>query len=387
MSGLPPIPYRIGDFATLRAAMLSHVADPDLLPGRPNPFAGWRPGTDRDFHTLFVELWAYLGDVLTFYQERIANEAYLPTATERDALVRLAQLVDYVAAPGAAAETLLAFALDKDARLTIPAGTRVSGRGKPPPVFETSADLAASGALSAVPFSPVALVNQFARLSSFHTVFSMNVQTSYDYLTVVIPAFYELFGGFGGFGEFGFGGIDGIEEIYAQSWAYQIAIPVTNYGTAAATVSTRHVTLAGTSLRLHPGDVVLAVEHDGQRDAQTSKENARWFRLTAVTVDRPRGTTTVSWDEAQTERNEAGQQVDLAYADSADDPVALYALRVKAGCFGNAAPDYGTLAAELPGPKAGRRLGQRQGRGTSRSRQDKDRVRCSTASTPACAPR
>jgi len=34
--------------------------------------------------------WATLADVLTFYQERIANELWLRTATERDSLLRLA---------------------------------------------------------------------------------------------------------------------------------------------------------------------------------------------------------------------------------------------------------------------------------------------------------
>ncbi len=333
MSGLPPLPYRTGDFAALRKAMLAQVAAPDLLAGLPNPFAAWRPGNDGDFHTLFIELWAYLGDVLTFYQERIANEAYVPTATQRDALVRLAQLVDYAAAPGAAAETLVAFTLDAKARLTIPAGTRVSARGAPPVVFETSTDLSASGALSAVPFSPVALVNQFARLSSFQTVFATAAQTSYDFVDVVVPAFWDVFGGFGG--------IAGIESIYARSWSYLIAIPVTTYADVATTVSTRNVILAGASLRLAPGDVVVAVEHDG-----TDAANPRWFRLTAVAADRARGTTTVSWEEPVS-FDASGAPVELVYADSADDPVVLYALRVKAGCFGNAAPAWSTVSPTL----------------------------------------
>ena len=320
MSGLPPLAYRLGDFATLRAAMLAGVAAPDLLAGVPNPFAGWRPGNDRDFHTLFVELWAYLGDVLTFYQERIANEAYLPTATERDSLIRLSRVVDYAAAPGAAAETLVAFALDAPARLTVPAGTRVAGRGAPRAVFETATDLSASGARNAIPFSPVALVNQFAPLTSFQTVFGVVRENAYDFETVLGPAFFDLFGG---------RGIDRIAAIYARSWSYRIAIPVTRYASAAADVSTRNVTLAGTSLRLAPGDVVVAVQHDGSAAAAGS-----WYRLTAVAVDRARGTTTVSWAEPE----------GTVYDDSADDPVALYALRVKAGCFGNAAPAFASLS-------------------------------------------
>ena len=43
--------------------------------------------------------------MLTFYQERIANEAYLRTATERVSLLELARLIDYELRPGVAAST------------------------------------------------------------------------------------------------------------------------------------------------------------------------------------------------------------------------------------------------------------------------------------------
>ena len=37
-----------------------------------------------------LDAWAVAGDVLTFYQERIANEGYLRTATERRSIRELA---------------------------------------------------------------------------------------------------------------------------------------------------------------------------------------------------------------------------------------------------------------------------------------------------------
>src|SRR5438477_1538474 len=59
-------------------------ADGDVVILDPtNPFAAWREGAHGDYQTMFVELWAYLADILTFYQERIANEAFVPTATQR----------------------------------------------------------------------------------------------------------------------------------------------------------------------------------------------------------------------------------------------------------------------------------------------------------------
>ena len=44
-------------------------------------------------------------DVLTFYQERIANEGYLRTATERRSMLELARAIGYELSPGVAAST------------------------------------------------------------------------------------------------------------------------------------------------------------------------------------------------------------------------------------------------------------------------------------------
>jgi uncharacterized phage protein gp47/JayE len=154
--GLSAIVYRIGTFTSFRRAMLDQVARADLLVTKPNPFAGWHEGTNGDYHTLFIELWAYLADILTFYQERIANEAYLGTASQRDSLLRLVSLIDYRPNPGAGASGLVAFAAAKNSSFTIPAGFRVGRKalpGQPAVVFETSSALAVTGDNSVIPLS------------------------------------------------------------------------------------------------------------------------------------------------------------------------------------------------------------------------------------------
>src|SRR6185295_13018147 len=67
---------------------------------------------DSDFSIALLDAWATVGDVLTFYQERIANESYLRTATERFSVLELARLIDYQLRPGVAASTYLSFALE-----------------------------------------------------------------------------------------------------------------------------------------------------------------------------------------------------------------------------------------------------------------------------------
>ena len=93
-----------------------------------------------------LDAWATVADVLTFYQERIANEGYLRTATERRSVLELARLVGYRLRPGVAASAFLAFSWIK----VVPSRSRgarapqsIPGPGELPQSFETSEPLAA----------------------------------------------------------------------------------------------------------------------------------------------------------------------------------------------------------------------------------------------------
>ncbi len=85
---LSALNYRVGTFSSFRRAMIETIATEPLL-------LKWTSRDADDYGIEIVELWAYLADVLTFYQERIANEAFLRTTTQRDSLMRLAALIDY----------------------------------------------------------------------------------------------------------------------------------------------------------------------------------------------------------------------------------------------------------------------------------------------------
>src|SRR5580704_8235451 len=73
-----------------------------------------------------LDCWALVADVLTFYQERIANEGYLRTATERRSVLELANLIGYKLRPGVAATVYLAYTLDEDRSKTPPAPTETT---------------------------------------------------------------------------------------------------------------------------------------------------------------------------------------------------------------------------------------------------------------------
>jgi hypothetical protein len=139
-------------------AATTHSTGDTVTLSPPNPFAAWQAGTANDYQTMFVELWAYLADVLTFYQERIANEAYLGTAALRDSLLRLVKVIDYHPAPGAAASGLVAFTAAKGSSLVVPANFRLGSKpapGQAPLVFETSTAVTVSGDNSSIPLSPL----------------------------------------------------------------------------------------------------------------------------------------------------------------------------------------------------------------------------------------
>jgi hypothetical protein len=108
---------------------------------------------DSDLSIGLMDSWALVADVLTFYQERIANEGFLRTATERRSLLELARSVGYELKPGVAASAYLAFSMDTAAsspkKATIGIGTKVQSvpsRGESAQVFETIEEIEAQKA-------------------------------------------------------------------------------------------------------------------------------------------------------------------------------------------------------------------------------------------------
>ncbi len=114
---------------------------------------------DDDFSIALIDAAACAGEILTFYTERLSQEAYLRTALDRFSLAELGKLVGYRLRPGVAALTHLAFHVEPgpppavDAAtspfhkvrmpgaVTIPAGTpvrSVPGPGEQSQVFETA---------------------------------------------------------------------------------------------------------------------------------------------------------------------------------------------------------------------------------------------------------
>lgn len=136
--GLPALRYRIGTQSQFKESLLARVSTSE------NPTLR-RLGTDESDPThALLDAFAVMADVITFYQERLANEHYLRTAQEPTSVQGLLDLIGYVPHPGVAASCWLAFTLDTGpaapALVGLEVGLKVQsmpGPGEVPQTFET----------------------------------------------------------------------------------------------------------------------------------------------------------------------------------------------------------------------------------------------------------
>ncbi len=155
--GLNAVAYRVGGYNDFRQALLNKLSLHENLKGL--------SARDKDDYSIaLMDAWSIVADVLTFYQERIVNESYLRTATERFSVAALARLVGYELRPGVSASTYIAFTLEEpqstfDAQLPTVNATNLYGGSLPvkigkgvkiqsipekdelPQIFETAGDL------------------------------------------------------------------------------------------------------------------------------------------------------------------------------------------------------------------------------------------------------
>jgi Baseplate J-like protein len=134
--GLSELAYRIGTQSRFKETMLGKIHGKSTL--------GLRNREDDDPAVALLDAAATMLDVLTFYQERISNEGYMRTATERQSILELARSIGYELSPGVAASTYLAFTLEdvpgSPEKVLIDKGVKVQslpGPDEKPQIFET----------------------------------------------------------------------------------------------------------------------------------------------------------------------------------------------------------------------------------------------------------
>ena len=141
LPGLAALAYRVGTHGSFKTTMQAAVSGQGALRELTT-----RDDDDPSIATL--DGWATVLDVLSFYQERIANEGYLRTATERRSILEMARSIGYELRPGVAAGTFLAFKLETapgaPLSANIPTGTKAQStpaQDETPQTFETTEDI------------------------------------------------------------------------------------------------------------------------------------------------------------------------------------------------------------------------------------------------------
>ena len=112
------IDYTSRDFAALKADLIQ------LIKTRTG-IDEWDPTDPSDLGSVLVEAFAYMGDIMSYYIDRAANETNLTTAIKRQTLLNFAELYGYSPSGPTPALLTVTFTNDGDASIDLPRGTQV----------------------------------------------------------------------------------------------------------------------------------------------------------------------------------------------------------------------------------------------------------------------
>ena len=150
-ASLSSVSMRSGTYWSFHDTMIARLGSSDH--GSLNDLKARDP--QMDFSIALIDAWSVAGDILTFYNERLANETLVETALETQSLHLLAQLVGYAPHPGVSASVNLAFTLGETGpdAVDLASGIKVQstpGPGEDPVLFETNESIKARPAWNAM---------------------------------------------------------------------------------------------------------------------------------------------------------------------------------------------------------------------------------------------
>jgi len=137
VAGRPVVDYMARDYDSLLKAMR------DVIPSK---LPEWKDfANEADFGNVLLELFAQVGDILSYYQDRVANESFLGTARTRRSVIEHLRLIGYrlATAVPAAANLSVTVAGTVNATVIVSAGDAFatkSQKSKPSVRFEYTAE-------------------------------------------------------------------------------------------------------------------------------------------------------------------------------------------------------------------------------------------------------
>jgi hypothetical protein len=112
------VDYTNRDYYSIREQLITRVN---------SKIKEWTGQDPADFGLAIVESFAYVGDIVSYYIDRIANEGYLLTATQRQSLLDLAAVYGYTPVGFLNAYASIKLTNNSTSEVTIPAYTQLSG--------------------------------------------------------------------------------------------------------------------------------------------------------------------------------------------------------------------------------------------------------------------
>ena len=100
--------------------------------------------SEADFGNVLLQLFAHMGDILSYYQDRIVNESFLGTAQTRSSVIHHLRLIGYNLSTAAPASAILTVKTDHTGTVTINKGDAFatkSQKDKPSVRFEYTRDV------------------------------------------------------------------------------------------------------------------------------------------------------------------------------------------------------------------------------------------------------
>ncbi len=114
---VPQIDYTSRDYLSIRDDLINLI--PTFAPD-------WTNRDESDFGIAILQMFAYMGALMSYYVDRSANEAFISTASKRSSILRQAALLDYQPTLRNAARVTLTFSNSTASPITVPAGTQIA---------------------------------------------------------------------------------------------------------------------------------------------------------------------------------------------------------------------------------------------------------------------
>lgn len=143
---IPQIDYTSRDYEAIRTDLYNLI--PIFAPQ-------WTSRDPNDLGIAILEMFAHIADVMHYYIDRAASEAFISTASQRESVLRIAKMLGYTPTDTSPSNVTLTFSNSNDVDITLPAGTQVQAEimvdgVETPIIFETDSQVIVPAAVGVV---------------------------------------------------------------------------------------------------------------------------------------------------------------------------------------------------------------------------------------------